>query len=115
MKTKYGISRRKRKNKSKCKRKNKSKCKRKNKSIRKRNINYIQKNNKTRKILHGGVVMPFSEISSIYGNVTNSLSNLINTVVLPPTPTYNPSLPIDQQISSQFLNNTPTQNLIDVI
>ena len=84
--------------------------KRKNKSRQRHN-----RKNKTRKILRGGVVMPFSETAGIFGNITHSINNLFSTVVLPPTPTYNPLLPIDPKISSQLLNNVPTQNLSENI
>ncbi len=91
-----------------------------NKTLRKRKRNslhnkFLLKNNKTRKILRGGVLMPFSETSGIFGHISNSVSNLINTVVLPATPTYNPLLPIDSRISSQYVNNNPTQSLSEIL
>jgi len=98
------------------KRKNKNKSKRnyRNKSRRKYN-NFLLKHKKTRKVLRGGVLMPFSETSGIFGNISDSISNLFSTVVLPPTPTYNPPSPIDSRISSQFLNNEPTQSLSEIL
>jgi hypothetical protein len=67
------------------------------------------------KILRGGILMPFSESTSIFGHMSNSFNNLINTFDLPPTPTYNPLLPIDSSISSQLLNNAPTYSLKEII
>jgi hypothetical protein len=105
MKTKYS------------KRRNKSKNK--NKSIFLRRTKYVRKNKKTktrtRKLLRGGVVMPFSETSGIFGNISNTVNGWVNTLVLHPTDGYNPLLPIDSRVSSQFLNNDPTQSLSEII
>ena len=83
----------------------KSKCKPKRKCKRKH----------TRKILRGGVSVPFSEISGIFGNISNSFQNMVNNVFLPPTTSYNPLLPIDSSISKQFINNIPTKSLSETI
>jgi hypothetical protein len=108
MKLKYGKSRRKYKNVYSRRR------------IHRRKRNTISqlknrfRNRKTHK-LHGGVLMPFSETAGIFKNISDSVSNMVSTVVLQPTPTYNPLLPIDSRISSQFLNNVPTQNLHEIL
>ena len=108
MKLKYSI----RRNKSTLRRRNK----RTNKShFLRRNKNKTRKILRGQKVLRGGILMPFSESSSIFGHMSNSFNNLINTVDLPPTPTYNPILPIDSSISSQFLNNAPTYSLSEII
>ena len=69
----------------------------------------------TKKILHGGVTGPFSEISGIFGNISNSFQNMVNNVFLPPTSSYNPLLPIDSSVSKQFINNIPTKSLSETI
>jgi len=98
------------------KRRNNSKNKR--KSIFLRRTKYVRrnknKNRKTRKILRGGVVMPFSEVSGIFGNISNTVNGWINTVVLPPTTGYNPLLPIDPKVSTQFINNNELNNIDNV-
>jgi hypothetical protein len=113
MKLKYTIKRHllrnRRTNKSNFLRRNKSNFLRRNKNTKTR------KRLRGQKILRGGILMPFSESSSIFGHMSNSFNNLINTVDLPPTPTYNPILPIDSSISSQLLNNVPTYSLSEII
>ena len=69
----------------------------------------------TKKVFHGGVTGPFSEISGIFGNISNSFQNMVNNVFLPPTPSYNPELPIDSGVSKQFVNNIPTKSLSETI
>jgi hypothetical protein len=105
MKTKY--SKRRNKNKSIFLRRTKTRTRTK----------YVRRNkrNKTRKLLRGGVVMPFSEASGIFGNISNTVNGWVNTLVLPPTNGYNPLLPIDSRVSSQFINNDPTQSLSEII
>ncbi len=86
-----------------------NKSKRKHKSKRK----YKRKN--TKKMFRGGVTGPFSEISGIFGNISNSFQNMVNSVFIPPTPSYNPLLPIDSSISKQYTNNTPTKSLSETV
>ena len=101
MKTKY--------RKRKC---NKSKTRR-----NKRRLHY--KNRKSRKVLRGGVVTPFSEASGIFGNISNTINNLIGTVSIsppPPTPsTYNPVLPLDKNLTEDLVTLDPTKSLSEII
>ena len=100
---------------------NKRKCKNKRKSIFLRKNRNRNRNKKTRKILRGGVVMPFSETAGIFGNISRSLNNLIGTVHLSPvlpTPTiHNQLLTIDPASTSEndliFTDINPSTSLAE--
>ncbi len=89
-----------------------------NKSKRKTRINRY-KNRKTRKVLRGGVVTPFSEATGIFGNISNTLSNLMGTIrISPPAPTpstHNPVLPLDKNLTEDLVTLDPTKSLSEII